>query len=106
MQRLVYQLKLKQEHYGVRTEMDIVFKSLRRLQKYLETLWNIWEESVSPDDLERLPPVPSLLELEAGLNAGRNSLTNYPSFECVSLGFLDQDETLSVVLIVTEMIVY
>lgn len=96
----VYLLKLKQIHSTVRTETDYIFKSVGNVCIYLEQLWLYWQQTLSEEDFERIPPLPCIGELKAGLAASEGP------YEIVSLGFIGEEETLSVVLTLAKMDVY
>lgn len=106
MQKQVYHLKIKQDHYGYRTEVDYVFKSTAQVYFYLQELWNYWKKALSEDDWERIPPSPTIGELKAGLNGHYSNLTGFETYEILGLGFLTGDETFSVILTLSRMPVY
>jgi hypothetical protein len=97
----VYLLKLKQEHCGARSEWDYIFKSSAGVYIYLQELWDYWQSTVSEEDWERIGPYPTIGEMKAGMAASPTA-----THEILSLGFLNQGETLSIVLTVSYMPVY
>ena len=72
---------------------------------YLEDIWANWEKTLGPEDFERIPPLPLLGELSAGLAANTNPTTGFPSYTFVSIGFLGGEDH-SVHATVTKMPLY
>ena len=95
----VYLLKLKQVYRESWVETDLVFQSRANLWIYLGTLWNSWRQTMSEEDFERIPPIPSLVEI-------RNGLQNKSRHIIFELGFLDHTDPLSIYLTVDKMEVY
>ena len=106
MQRYIYLLKFKQEQNGGKSESDYAFQSSANLWLYLQDLWAYWQQNYSQEDLERLPPLPTIGEIKAGLAANTSHLTGYQTHELVGIGFTSEYETFSMVLTVIRMPVY
>ena len=106
MPSIIYLLKLKQDHGGIKTELDFAFKSSAQVYFYLQDLWDNWQQNLSQEDWERVPPLPTIGELKAGLSANISHLTGFETYEIMGLGYLNGDETFSVVLTLTRMPVY
>ena len=106
MSTLIYLLKIKQVHYGIKTEIDYAFKSSAQVYFYLQDLWDYWQQTLSPEDWERVPPLPTIGELRAGLAANVSGITGFEQYEVFAQGYLYGDETFSVIIVLTRMPVY
>jgi hypothetical protein len=106
MQRYIYLLKLKQEQNGAKSESDYAFQSSANLWLYLQDLWTYWQQNYSQEDMERIPPVPTIGEIKAGLAANTSQISGYQTHELVGIGYTSEYEIFSMVLIVIRMPVY
>jgi hypothetical protein len=106
MQKYIYLLKLKQEQNGAKSESDYAFQSSANLWLYLQDLWAYWQQNYSQEDLERLPLLPTIGEIKAGLAANTSRQTGYQTHELVGIGYTSEHETFSMVLTVIRMPVY
>lgn len=106
MSRPIYLLKIKQDYGGIKTEIDYAFKSSAQVYMYLQDLWEYWQRTLSEEDWERVPPLPTIGELKAGLAANVSQLTGFEQYEVFAQGYLYGDETFSVVLHLQRMPVF
>lgn len=97
--KYVYLLKVRQIYSSTWTENDLVFRSTANTWLYLQDLWRYWEETLSPDDLERLPPVPTLGEIQAGLNVSTKHIV-------VEVGFVNHDDPMSLYVSLDRMYIH
>lgn len=106
MPDIIYLLKLKQDHGGIKTEVDFAFKSIVQVYFYLQDMWDEWQRTLTEEDWERIPPLPAIGELKAGLAANTSYLTGFETYEIVGLGYIYGYENFSVVLTLTRMPIY
>ena len=101
--KYIYLYKLREFYSNTWAEIDLVFKSSAQLWLYLYEQWSYWEQTLSQEDFERIPPIPDISEIRAGLNTS-NSM--FPTYEIVSIGFVNYDDPLSILLYVKRMPIY
>lgn len=97
--KYVYLLKVRQIYSSTWTENDLVFQSTANVWFYLQDLWKHWEQTLSEEDLERLPPVPTLGEIRAGLST-------YNKHILVEVGFVNHDDPMSLYVSIDRMYIY
>lgn len=95
----VYLLKIRRIYAASWSESDLVFRSTLNTWSYLQDLWEYWETIYTPEELERIPPIPTLAEL-------RNGLKHSNKYTMIEVGFLDDDSLMSLYVTVERMFVH
>ena len=105
-QTYVFLLKLRQKYHGHDTDIEYVFRRVSGVYFYLKEVWDYWRANMSAEEWERIPSLPFISEMKAGLNAGWFPGRDYLTYEIATVGSLDDGQPHSLYVSLRMMMAY
>lgn len=103
MHNYIYLLRVKQNYYGIRNEVDFAFQSSVHVSYYLKELWRFWEEKLPAGEFELLPDVPTLDEIRNEIKQNTYPGRDYTTIVILGIGMVDENDRFSVYATITRM---